>query len=53
MAPDLIPQAIRRADPYSDLPVAIRQYYSPAEYMCLSDAEKAALIQTETEPDPE
>lgn len=39
--------------PYDQLPMAIRQYYSQAEYMCLTDSQKATLLQTETEPDPE
>lgn len=33
--------------------MAIRQYYTPSEYMCLTDLQKAHLLQTETEPDPE
>jgi hypothetical protein len=39
--------------PYELLPMAIRQYYSEREYMCLTDAQKNTLIQNETEPDPE
>jgi len=33
--------------------MAIRQYYSRAEYMCLTDEQKINLQRTETEPDPE
>lgn len=40
-------------DPYDNLPEAIRQYYSRAEYMALSGDQKANIIQLETEPDPE
>lgn len=38
-------------DPYDDLPEAINQYYSRQEYLWLTDAEKAALLQRETEPE--
>lgn len=40
-----------QADPYEELPECVRQYYSRAEWMCLSDREKTNLIQTETEPE--
>ena len=43
----------QQPDPYDQLPEAIRQYYSRAEYLCLSDWEKCNLEQLETEPDPE
>lgn len=56
MVDDLI-QALAQhhptASPYEQLPMAIRQYYSEAEYMFLTDDQKAHLQQTETEPDPE
>ena len=39
------------SDPYEQLPEAIRQYYSRQEYLWLSDAEKAHLIENETEPE--
>lgn len=38
---------------YDALPESIRAYISPREYLWLSDAEKARLLQDETEPDPE
>lgn len=38
---------------YVELPDAIKATLSPKEYLWLSDAEKARLIQNETEPDPE
>lgn len=41
----------KSADPYDTLPTAIRQYYSREQYLWLTDAEKASLIQRETEPD--
>lgn len=53
---DALTQALARrqaTDPYEDLPEAIRQYYSRAEWLVLTDDQKANLIQTETEPDPE
>lgn len=40
-------------DPYDDLPEAIQQYYSRQEYLWLTDAQKATLMQDETEPDTE
>jgi hypothetical protein len=36
---------------YLDLPESIRALYSFDQYLWLSDAEKARLIQAETEPD--
>lgn len=51
---DALTQALaqqRGSDPYNSLPEAVRQYYSRAEWLCLSDSQKANLIQTETEPD--
>jgi len=41
------------SDEYDELPEAVKVRLSPKEYLWLSDAEKARLIQTETEPDPE
>lgn len=38
-------------DPYAALPLAIRMRYSRAEYMWLTDADKATLLQRECEPD--
>jgi hypothetical protein len=38
---------------YEFLPEPIKAIVSPKEYLWLSDAEKARLEQTETEPDPE
>lgn len=45
------PMAVQRA--WAALPQAIKDAVSPKEYAWLSDAEKARLIQTETEPDAE
>lgn len=54
MADDLIQVLARQpGSPYEQLPMAIRQYYSPAEYMSLTGQQKHELLQTETEPDPE
>ncbi len=39
------------SDPYDQLPEAIQQYYTRSEYLWLSDAQKATLIQSETEPE--
>jgi hypothetical protein len=36
---------------YDALPEAIKAAYSYIEYQWLGDAEKARLVQTETEPD--
>lgn len=36
---------------YDALPEAIKHYYSWVQYQWLSDAEKARLIETETEPE--
>jgi len=36
---------------YADLPEAIRHTLKPNEWAWLSDAEKARLMQTETEPE--
>ena len=38
-------------DPYYHLPECIRQYYSRAEWLFLSDEQKANLEQYETEPE--
>lgn len=40
-----------RADPYDELPEAIRQYYSRSEYLWLTDNQKTDLIADETEPE--
>jgi hypothetical protein len=36
---------------YNDLPASIKAVYTPKEYAWLSDAEKASLVQRETEPE--
>lgn len=36
---------------YQALPESIRAYYAFDQYLWLSDAEKARLLQAETEPD--
>jgi len=41
------------SDPYGELPMAIRQYYSRDEYLCLTDDQKTTLLRDETEPDIE
>lgn len=38
-------------DPYDKLGDALQQYYTRQEWLWLSDAEKARLEQTETEPE--
>lgn len=38
---------------YDELPAAIKQLYSPEQYLWLSDDEKGRLEQTETEPEVE
>lgn len=53
---DVLTQALAQrqaTDPYDNLPEAIRQYYSRAEWMALSGDQKANIFQLETEPDPE
>lgn len=39
------------AQGYDGLPEAIKSIYTPREYAWLSDAEKATLIERETEPE--
>ncbi len=36
---------------YEELPEALKLTYTPREYLWLSDAEKASLIERETEPE--
>lgn len=43
-------RSLARAE-YDALPEAIKHYYSWTAYQWLSDAEKARLIEAETEPD--
>lgn len=38
---------------YDALPESVRALYTLQEYLWLSDAEKARLLQTETEPEGE
>lgn len=38
-------------DPYLELPISIQMTHSRAEYMWLSDADKATLVQRECEPE--
>lgn len=40
-------------DDYSELPESIKEIVTRKEYLWLSDAEKARLVQSETEPDHE
>lgn len=47
-APLPVSQAL---DEYGELPASIRALYTFEQYQWLSEAEKARLIQTETEPD--
>lgn len=51
MAVASLAQFLPSSDPYLDVPECIRQYYSREEWLCLSDAQKTNLIQTETEPE--
>ena len=39
------------SSPYDELPECIRQYYSRNDYLWLSDAQKAKLIEQECEPE--
>lgn len=41
------------ASRYEELPDAIRAIYTEKEWLWLSDAEKATLVQRETEPEVE
>lgn len=52
---DVLTRALepRRDSPYDQLPMAVKQYYSPSEYACLTDSQKIDLLRSETEPDPE
>lgn len=38
---------------YDELPEGIKAYYTRQEYAWMSDAQKAALLRRETEPDDE
>lgn len=38
-------------DPYAELPEGIHLTHSRAEYLWLTDAQKARLIESETEPE--
>ena len=38
-------------DPYDDLPLAIKQYYTREEYLWLSDEEKSDLLRSMCEPE--
>ena len=40
-----------RGDDYDELPEPIKLSYTRAEYLWLSDAEKATLVQQECEPE--
>lgn len=40
-------------DEYLNLPTPIQMRYTKREWLWLSDEEKARLMDTETEPDPE
>lgn len=44
-------EAVLHDQRYEELPEALKATYSPKEYAWLSDAEKATLVQRETEPD--
>lgn len=46
----MITMAVSR---YGELPDAIRAIYTEKEWLWLSDAEKATLVQRETEPEVE
>lgn len=46
-----LPGRTRQPGGYQDLPEPIKQIVSPKEYLWLSDAEKARLVQNETEPE--
>jgi hypothetical protein len=41
--------SVPKKDEYDSLPDPIKMVYSRAEYLWLSDGQKATLIQTETE----
>lgn len=47
----LLKQILEPESEYSQLPQAIRDTFSEREYLFMSDREKAALTQTETEPE--
>lgn len=53
MFPQLRTDALgeRENDDYAQLPEPIKQIYSRAEYLWLSDEEKARLIEQECEPE--
>lgn len=44
-------QAAGQATGYEELPTCVKAVYSPREWLWLSDAQKAGLVQLETEPE--
>jgi len=48
-------EATLKANPmqgaFDDLPLAVKQYYTPRQWSFLSDAQKADIVRAETEPD--
>lgn len=48
---DALTQSLQPDDPYDELPICVRQYYSREEWLWLSDQQKNDLIQHETEPE--
>lgn len=51
MRPELDQARTRGTPGYEALPVAVRQFYTPAEWLCLPDSLKASLVESECEPD--
>ncbi|WP_168735351.1 hypothetical protein [Pseudothauera rhizosphaerae] len=51
MRPELCDAMAHGTREYNELPVSIRQYYTPAEYVAIGDARRAGLVREETEPE--
>lgn len=51
VAPELRDAMAHGTREYDDLPEAIKQYYSPQEYVAIGDARRAGLVREECEPE--
>jgi hypothetical protein len=49
----VLAEVLAGKDPYDELPIAVRQFYTREQYLWLSDVEKSTLILRECEPDIE
>jgi hypothetical protein len=47
----VLAEVLAGEDPYDEVPLCVRQYYTREQWLWLSDHEKATLIERETEPE--